>query len=86
MMDVKLNEKQKKFLLDNFNVEDINDLDDEAYDELGDKLFSMEASEVSKAGKNDLSERGKLIVSIVDAISDANDRYNKEHDIVEDDE
>lgn len=85
-MDVKLNEEQNKFLLDNFNVEDINALDDDTYDEIGDKLLSMEAEEIIRAGDNDLSERGQLISSIVDAICDANDRYNKEHGIVEDDE
>ena len=86
MMDVKLNEEQKKFLLYNFKVEDINALDDEAYEKLGDELFSMEADEVEEAGDNDLSERGQLIASIVDAICDANDRYNKEHGNFDDEE
>lgn len=85
-MDVKLNEEQKKFLLDNFDVKDINALEHEEYDKLGNELFSMEADEIIKAGDDDLSERGQLIVSIVDAISDANDRYNKAHGIFDDDE
>lgn len=86
MMDVKLNEEQKKFLLDNFAVNDINALDEDVYDKLGDELFSLEADEFIKAGDDDLSEKGQLIASIVDAISDANDRYNKEHGIFDDDE
>lgn len=85
-MNVNLNEEQQKFLLDNFNVEDINALDDDTYDEVGDELLSMEAEEVQKAGDDDLSERGKLIASIVDAICDANDRYNKEHGLADEDD
>ena len=85
-MNVNLNEEQKKFLLDNFKVEDINALDDEAYDKLGDELFSLEADEVEKAGDNDFSERGQLIASIVDAICDANDAYNKAQGIIDDDD
>ena len=86
MMDVKLSEEQKKFLLDNFDVKDINTLEHEEYDKLGNKLFSLEADEIIKAGDDELSKRGQMIVSIVDAISDANDRYNKAHGIFDDED
>jgi hypothetical protein len=62
-----LTEKHKKFLSDEFNVNDIDSLDDDAFDTLYNKLSDIEIEEFNY---KDESERGDIAVAIMDYMAE----------------
>lgn len=59
---------EKEFGLSN---ESINQMDNDAFGDLYDKVCDIEIDETCKAGNNPLTERGETAVEIVDIMADA---------------
>jgi hypothetical protein len=70
-LDATLPEMHLNFLKENFNVDDVHTLSDEAYEELYDKLCDIEVHEVSKAideacgDEEKVSAFGEMVADIV---------------------
>lgn len=62
-----MNEKHKAYLKAEFDVEDVDALGDDEFDELYEKLCDIEVSEVCDASEEDrdVSEVGELVADIV---------------------
>ncbi len=66
-------DEQKKYLEDTYGTSDLDSLEYDEYKEIENDLLFSEVDEVELAEDDEskLSERGKIIVSIIDVISKA---------------
>ena len=75
-----MEKKHINFLETEFNISDVDDLDDDAFDELYEKLCDIEIHEAVEAdnGSCDISERGEIAADIVTYMGNQYEDYDDE--------